>query len=229
MEVDKLKQLNEAIKLWDHFTFNDKVGKHLESWRTPHNELLTRAKQKPPASRAANVSSFTDWIYDLYAPNRSLSGLLTGTEKEPLVEIKRKADAAARNRWKDSMCKLIYRGMGDDPDDPLTISKLRINGICVQGRPDLAFQNKKTGEILIVEVKVSDAHPPDGGWPNLRAQLWAYSLADRFSDAPRVHVGGEVWRTDLSRLVPIKIKSSGPHWHIENEQLFRAFGGDVVA
>ncbi len=66
------------------------------------------------------------------------------------------------------------------------------------GRPDLVFKHKKTGEVLIVEIKVTDAEIPDGGWPNLRAQLWAYSLADAFATAAlarfRIHGFEDWWR-----------------------------------
>jgi hypothetical protein len=47
------------------------------------------------------------------------------------------------------------------------------------GKPDLVFREKRSGRILIVEIKATEADIYADGWPNLRAQLWAYSKIDQ--------------------------------------------------
>lgn len=228
MKSEELEKLSRAMKLWKYVTFEGKVGKYLPSWRKQHASLLREASAFPPKSTENTVTAFTDWIYDLYGRQRIPSALDHGTAMEPLIETKRKALAAARNRWPDSMCELIYNGMGENPGPALRISRLRVNGQCLWGRPDLVFRNKKTNEVLIVEIKVTDADPPHGGWPNLRAQLWAYSLADDFADSPRVCLLSEIWKRNLEAFVPIPMELHQPEWRDENESLFRAFGGEIV-
>lgn len=228
MHSEQLEQLMRAMKLWNYVTFQDKVGKHLPSWRMEQSSLLEKASASPPKSKENTVTAFTDWIYSLYAGEQMPSDLAHGSAMESLIEAKRKAQAATRNHWPDSMFKLIYNGMGDNPDPALRISRLRIDGQCLMGRPDLVFQNLKTDELLIVEIKVSDADPPDGGWPNLKAQLWAYSLADAFADYQNVYLLAEIWKKELGQTVPLRMPAHDAESRSDNEALFTAFGGEIV-
>ena len=61
------------------------------------------------------------------------------------------------------------------------------------------FREKNTGKVLIVEIKASNAVIPRDGWPNLRAQLWAYSRLDEWRDSPGMLLVGEIWNENGSQ------------------------------
>ena len=63
----------------------------------------------------------------------------------------------------------------------------------MRGDPDLVFQNENDGGIVIVERKTSHREIPSDGWPNLRAQLWAYGKIDEYAGTPGITLVGEVW------------------------------------
>ena len=90
--------------------------------------------------------------------------------------------------------------------DPLTdvesfrISTLKVNGKALYGVPDIVYRNAKTGEIMIVEIKASNAEVPLDGWPNLRTQLWCYAQIDQWADAPKITLVGQVWKPGATTL-----------------------------
>lgn len=228
MDLSDLGKLNRTGKLWDYLTYQLKVGKHLPQFRKKHELLVVEAHQRPPQTRGRNVTDFANWLYELYTKAPNPESIARGIALEPLVEKKRLASAKFRENYSHSQWKLLYRGMGENPDPALKISSLRVNEDCLWGRPDLVFKHQKKGDILILEIKISNASLPDEGWPNLRGQLWAYSHADEFADAPRVFLAGEVWRDDLSNGYPIRMPLHDQSWRQQNEELFRAYGGEIV-
>ncbi len=83
--------------------------------------------------------------------------------------------------------------MADSDSVALSIPSLTIAGIPTWGRPDLVYREKGTTRMIIVEVKTSEADIPSDGWPNMRAQLWAYFKIHSWRDIDDILLVGEVW------------------------------------
>lgn len=156
-------------------------------YRVAHEELLLLAKNYPPKEAGQTVTDFTDWMFRLYVPERNYSSLLRGQQIERKIASLR-VPAPVHSRW-----NLEFNGMCGEESKAFEISELKINGAPLRGKPDLVFREKGTKRILIIEVKTSDADIPSDGWPNMRAQLWAYSKVDAWRDAEEMLLVGEVW------------------------------------
>jgi hypothetical protein len=212
---DKLKLTPEQIK-----SLSEQVQREREEARTKkrwndylnrkfddiayyvsiHESLLQRAKSHPPERIGNRVSDFTDWIYSLYIPDKKEADLRRGKDLERAVLAEKGkivGDLPYDKSWipipGNPQWRLIFNGMCDSSDYAYRISALTIHGRPIFGKPDLVFQERSTKRILIIEIKISEAAIPDGGWPNLRAQLWAYSKIDVWADTPDMLLIGEVW------------------------------------
>jgi len=73
------------------------------------------------------------------------------------------------------------------------IPGLVVNGQCLRACPDLIYRNSSSGAVIIVEIKFSYAAIPENLWPDIWAQLWAYSYIPEFQSARSVALVGEVW------------------------------------
>ncbi len=165
-----------------------------------HNALIERAKTNRPVRVGDTVTDFTDWIYSLYIPKKNERSLQLGRRCEKDVQVEKMNLESNKSLEKDlisipadSEWKLVYNGMSTSDSAALRISALMVNQQPIFGKPDLVFQEYSSGRILIVEIKISEAPIPDGGWPNLRAQLWAYSKIDMWSKARDILLVGEIW------------------------------------
>jgi hypothetical protein len=124
--------------------------------------------------------------------------------------------------------ELVYRDPLECAPTPLKISNLTLNGEPLWGAPDLVYRNRTTGELVIVERKASDKPIPVNGWPNLRAQLWAYSHIDNFKSAPTISLIGEVWdmvEGRLTRRAVLRWAQADKEFDAENMELFSLYGG----
>ena len=193
---------------------------------------VTSAKESPPKSNT--VSAFSDWVIRLYVPERRNAALLSGLEGERAVVAHRLRIQRAKlevPRWEHQGWKLVHDGVRGVFDGGLSIPSLEVDGASMIGVPDLVFRERKTGRLLIVELKVSEAILPSDGWPNLRAQLWAYSRIERWSTAPEVLLAGEVWSPEsagLQRRRTYQWRASDEDLQAESKELFEAYGGHVV-
>jgi hypothetical protein len=158
-----------------------------QQYRVRHKKLLDLATLYPPKLVGQTVTDFTDWIFRLYIPEREYSSLLRGQSLEREIAVRR-IPIPSHSGWKP-----IFDGTGNSNSSALPISELAINGIPLRGKPDLVFCEKATKRILIVELKTSEAEIPSNGWPNMSAQLWAYSKIDKWRDAKEILLVGEVW------------------------------------
>lgn len=170
------------------------------------DERLVNTARKMTANKAhgnkdQTVSGFCEWVYRLYRP-------LLHARDERMAQGKR-AEERIRPRRMGAFdmegWDLVYDGM-DDETEALCITSLAINRKPIYGKPDLVFREYATGRIVIVEVKATDAPIYRNGWPNLRAQLWAYAQADRWCDAPSIRLVGEVWNS-TPKAVPRQVFS----------------------
>jgi len=206
-----------------------------ETWSKSAPHLLEFVNALP---RRPRVSDFSNWVLRHYNLGTIQSSLRKGIEGETSVERHReflhKLDlgfpASSESSW-----KLIHNGIAHKESKPFRISRLKLDGNALTAVPDLVFQEMRTGKIAIVEIKVSHKPVWANGWPNLRAQLWAYSHIDDWADAPEIILAGEVWSPPI---LPI----FSPTWKIthrwnsrdeslnnECELLFRTYGGSIAA
>jgi hypothetical protein len=164
------------------------------------DELLVRASYRKPAYKDTyTVSDFSSWVYSLYGYRKNYSQLERGKEIERAI-----ADALSETPMASGW-ELVFQDPLNEQDRPAKkISTLRVNNSPLWGMPDLVFREKKTGKILIVERKSSNAKVPDGGWPNLRTQLWAYSKIDEWADAPEIICAAEIWGFDYQKNLSVR-------------------------
>lgn len=187
-----------------------------QPYRISHRGLVERAKLRAPASTDATVTGFTDWLFRLYMPQRDYEALKRGARFEREIARKR-VQLPSHGNW-----NLVFDGMNGSNVSALRIAGLAINGAAIWGKPDLVFREKKTGRILIVEIKVSECDIPSDGWPNMRAQLWAYSQIDQWQDAPEILLASEVWsyKYGVRRRKTIRFSARDAVLHAQNRELF---------
>lgn len=161
-------------------------------------ELLRRAARSRPASPGATVSAFTEWIYSLYLRDLDTSALRQGKETEVDIDWQRRVSSKAdfRNlpgaRW-----QLMHCGIGEPQTDAghpvFTIPALTIDGVPLRACPDLVFGDEGSGAVALIEVKFTLRIVPRNLWPNVWAQLWAYSKIPQFAGFGQISAVGEVW------------------------------------
>ena len=187
--------------------------------------LAKLASQREPKGRHRNrVSDFTDWIFQLeHASTRY--GKEAGAIGERAVQKQRKRYPSPKIF--DTDWALWFEDDLTDAGDAFEISSMRVNGSSMYGKPDYVFMNKKTLTALIVEVKTSDAETPADGWPNLRAQLWAYGQIDAIcAEAVNIILIGEIWTSNngvVGRRKTYSWDMSDGHFFRENEALFQCY------
>lgn len=163
-------------------------------------DFLRMAGKFPPRNPHNTVSGFTDWVYSLYQPKPDAEMLEYGLKIESHIFRKRheafKSKSIRTNpsgEW-----ELLHNGLHGcevecNSDSYFTIPELAIQGNPLCASPDLVFKNKTSGAIVIIEIKSCNYVVPTNLWPNVWAQLWAYSRIPAFVIAPSVTVVGEVW------------------------------------
>jgi len=216
----------QEYRLWRAYQGDYTYGDFGSEYRYAINQLKLRAeaigKTEPLSlSKGVRVTDFTKWVMTLYLGRPNLSSLVRGKQIERSVA--RLAKPSDHSKW-----KLIYRDPLERAPTPLKISSLTLNGESLWGAPDLVYQNRDTRELLIVERKASDKPIPADGWPNLRAQLWAYSHIDEFKDAPVITLIGEIWDLvdgKLARRAVLRWSQDDKEFDAENMELFSLYGG----
>lgn len=196
------------------------VSPETPDFRT-HGALLARARNYYGRRGGNRVTDFSGWVFKLCFQKSYQNRHALDAGKQ----LERKLLSADRARSKVQLPVPKVQGKGwrllfRDPltrVDPFPISKLGINGCPLFGIPDIVYENTKTGEVLIVEIKASDRDIPTDGWPNLRAQLWCYGQIDRWVDAPKVTLVSQVW-TQLGGKLSLR---KTLRWDREDERLNR--------
>ena len=181
--------------------------------------------------RTATVSAFADWVLRLYISEPNLYALDEGKIGERSVVDRREQIRCVRHeipRWDYRRWKLLHDGVRRPFEKVFSIPSLTVNGEALRGVPDLVFRERKTGRILIVELKVTSAELPSDGWPNLRAQLWAYGHIKEWATAPEILLAGEVWSNQFSEPIRRQTYFWNSNDKLLNEEcleLFTAYGG----
>lgn len=214
-----------------------------EPFRVSHEDLrrylaltdrFRDKNQHSDRSARTTVSAFSDWVLRLYVPQRNHAALVAGINGEQAaVAFRQRIRRAKREipRWEQTGWKLVHDGVRGEFDHAFVIPSLQVDGIPLTGVPDLVFREPHTGRILIVELKVSDAALPSDAWPNLRAQLWAYSRIERWISAPETILAGEIWSPESAGLRLRKTyrwKKGDRQLESDATELFQAYGGEVV-
>lgn len=208
-------------ELWRAYTGECKPAGNGESFRCDHDMLLRRALYRRPVVTGNRATDFSKWVLSLYWDISNRAGLTHGKEVER--NVAKLATVSTHTDW-----ELIYRDPLDEKPTPLIISSLTVNGKPLWGAPDVVYRKKTTGEVLIVERKATNRPIPSNGWPNLRAQLWAYAHIDDWRDAPRIVLVGEVWGFHHSRIGRRKVLRwvhGEKQFARENAELFELYCG----
>jgi len=173
----------------------------LPSFKLVPSEFLANARQHRPSNPAPTASMFSQWLYSLYAiAFGNDQDRAKGKEAEEYIFFERlKAYAATdhnlmRNQFSD--WRLKHNGLNINKTDDLkyfSIDDLLVGGEPLRVNPDLIYENQRTRETIIVEIKHSLMHIPSNLWPNIWGQLWCYAQMEEVRDSPKVTVIGEVW------------------------------------
>lgn len=171
------------------------------------HRLLQRAKFRAP-SKGFNsiVSNFSDWVFELHHDGNyknDRTSLILGKACEKALQNNRKEN---RQRISNSYplnsdWELLFQDPLNFRPTPFTISALKINGIPLQGVPDMVWRNRITGEILIKEIKTTKfkTNIDNKIWPNVWSQLWCYSYIDKWVQAPEVFLVGDIYRAKMHK------------------------------
>lgn len=208
---------------WEQYFTN--VAFSGDIFKIDQQELVRRAKQRPRKVFSPAVTGFTSWIYSLYRPQPSPSTLHRGRAAEYKISEIKGATPPEKKGW-----DLIYDDISGADPPAKKISSLTLDEKPLYGKPDLVFKERSSGNILILEIKHTYAKIPLNGWPNLSAQLWAYSQIDEWKDAPEIHLAAEIWSGPThspSRKATISWEFSDSSLIADNEQLFRLYGGHI--
>lgn len=215
----------------------------------------------PNSQRHHSVSAFSNWIYSETVGYR-LDAVPTSEEEQRRRRSEGKfahRDLELFIQWMRQNTSVKFESRdwklvhADDHADGLQkrifqSSRLQVEGKPLTGTPDVVLQNCATDEFLIIERKFTRIPPervPDAGWPNLRAQLWAYSWMDDWRDAHEVYLIGQIWclpprlpPQDRRRRAPKTLEmhlNVCPRWRRSTKgfdepwsEFFQIYGGTVV-
>lgn len=208
---------------WDAYCGGNPFGAEGKPYRHTSDHLIDRATFFPPKIRGNRVTDFTGWIYSLYQEKADRKALENGKA------VERQVAAKLVTVPKNSDWELICQDPLDESADIKQISSLMVNGKPLRGVPDLAFRSKRDDTVLIIERKASNREIPSDGWPNLRAQLWAYAHIDDWLDAREIILIGEIWgftqsRPNLRKVLRWSIKDK--NFYAPNANLFDKYRED---
>lgn len=193
-----------------------------------HQTLLTRADANKPTNPAHTVSAFSGWVFNLYMRS-SAAAMIEGKVIE--FEIEREARMSRLSKQPPPISpeyELVFADPLDHSCQPFRISSLTLNDQPLFGIPDIVYRHKTSRDIVVIERKVTWAHPDE--WPNLRVQLWCYAKIDKWKNAPRIYLRGSIYspKYDLKYAKPVgSWEREDKEFDFECRQLFERFGGRV--
>lgn len=205
------------LKRWNGFLNIDQDPKR-EPFDWSHRRVMLGADlRSSELHNPYTVSGFSNWVFGIYRPKRNPYALAVGKSAESQITNIR-LQLPKHDGW-----ELLHDGTGEAKHS-LPASSLSLNGQVLRGSPDLVFREKKTGKILILEIKATNARLPRDGWPNLRAQLWAYSKLNEWQDSPGMLLVGEVWNESGTRCRgTVGWDVSDAQLNQDNQELFNAY------
>jgi len=225
-------QYNTAAEPWikvyrGSVNLNDNIFSGV--FRVSTNELIKRASYRRKRDVLKyTVTEYTSWIYSLYLRKASPEQYRKGKQGER--EIARHLPAFSAKGF-----DLVYKDPLEKDVIPLKISALQCNNKPLWGTPALVYKDTEKDTLYIIERKTVSINSlihsglPSDGWPNLRAQLWAYSHIDKFQSYNKIVLIGEAWiATGLElpkRVGAWRWDKTDNQFEQENTALFKAYGG----
>lgn len=187
------------------------------------SELLRRAKHRIPEPEPPSASAFADWVYSLYRRAPSLTGMARGREAEGIWDTPPPYSKSFAD-INSSLWRLDYCGMGEEGEtaEPFLAPTLCVQEAPLRCRPDLVYRHRHSSFAVIVEVKCTNKPLPRSLWPNVWAQLWAYSRIKELSDVQNLVVLAEVWGLFASTLVLRRLVRRDPR-----RQVFDSFYSEL--
>lgn len=190
------------------------VKQHPEPFKLVPSEFLKRARVMAPQDPEPTASAFASWVYGLYGvPGTNEEDLQRGIEGEKLLSrFGEESRFDSRQGWigatpsklasRSDGWRMVHQGLHltESPLASIEVDTLRVNGTPMRLSPDLVYRNQRSGEVRIIEIKLSRLPVPTNLWPNVWAQLWCYSHIPLALNAPKVVVAGEVWGDWMSRI-----------------------------
>ena len=196
-----------------------------------HKWLVAQAKLQPPLEPKNTVSSFADWVFNLYHPNGRFFSESIAEGKYVEFAIERSHRLKAHPPVDTKKYTLEFADPLDRSSRPYEISSLTLDGKPLFGIPDVVFREKRAGHIVIMERKVTRSTPNE--WPNLKVQLWCYGKIDNWRAAPDVLLLGSIYhpdKYDMKHSVPVgPWARSDKAFDAQCRELFELFGGQVSA
>lgn len=170
-----------------------------EPFWLPPSMILQIARTNPPQHAGNTVSDFASWIYSFYSPAPSRVQFRVGRQEEqsifdarPKAWVDRYMVEPPSTKW-----RLIHNGLhlanGNDRADYFEIPDLRVGATAIYGSPDLIYLHRETKAAFVVEIKFTRRQIPKNLWPNVWAQLWAYSKLPMLKECTSLRLVGEIW------------------------------------
>jgi hypothetical protein len=164
------------------------------------SDFLQLARSHPPSKRGQTVSDFTSWIYSLYTSRPDSLALQYGLKMEQSIFRERSRLIADKvftwiepSAWEMLHNGLRISGTTATRVPSLEVPDLRVDGCSIHASPDLIYVHKTTRAVLLIEIKFSLARIPTNLWPNVWAQLWAYSKIPILQSSSNISAVAEVW------------------------------------
>lgn len=213
------KFINE--ERWKEFLGDSDGWRYGPPYRFTHKYCVEAAEEKPPLKLGPNVKDFSNWVHSLYLGEPDQESILKGKHIEQGFD-KRHVPMPTHKEWQP-----FYRGIGDSKEPPFKITGLTVNGRPLLAKPDFILRDTRD-RIIVIEIKGSDKTIPIDGWPDLRAQLWAYGQIDELRNASAVLLIGEIWwRTEnhLIRRGRVRWSRDDSQFDTQNRELFELYKG----
>lgn len=217
--LQRLKSITDATEVVDPMVAEG-VVRNSDGWASDEvrdalipSKFLERAHASRPSNPEATASAFADWVYSVTNPSspKNTEAMAKGLALESQIERRRTwlSDATHFVGLGDisvgrgSGWRLVHNGL--HPEEPFPweerkpvthfyeIGDLKVGDLPLRASPDLVFQNMRSKDILIVEIKFTGRPIPPKLWPNVWAQLWAYAQIPVFRSAGRITAIGEIW------------------------------------
>ncbi len=208
-------------KRWRAFFQNSAPAESSNPFHLIHPLIVALAQTAPPCLARTRVTDFSDWIFSLYMKPPAVRHLAQGRYVEQkLLDL---VPVPSNKQW-----DLVHKGIGPGIHNIKLASRLTVQGVPLRGVPDLVFRERGSGRVLLVELKASNRVIPTDGWPNLRAQLWAYRHIDDWVDAPDIALIGEVWGFTADRIFlrrTVRWTANDREFDAQNRELFELYGG----
>lgn len=175
-------------------------GEHQPFYLKP-SEIIEAALRTPPKIKRATVSSFSDWIYSLYAPPVKIESLRLGSKMErPIFEARH--HLFLERPFQEILpagYDLVHSDLRESSIENkkfFEIPTLCVNSKPITASPDLLYINRYDNRTILVEIKHTNKAIPANLWPNVWAQLWAYSKIPIIEASPSIIAAAEIWGGD---------------------------------